>query len=174
MSCNSISILKSEKDLKSINKQNYEELESILSKYPELLTEYNGNIKIDRYVIRSFKEKKILTCIEIQEGDYENVEQFCEELKEFFFVICLSYDFQPENYRWDIFITRFEKAFNIVKCLIDKELDRNYGELSGSIIEKYPRTFGTLFGYSLKEVTQYCKKERKFKQSLKKNYFRLP
>jgi len=157
MSGSSISFLKNERRLKSINEQTYEELENILSNYQKLLTEYNGDIKIDQYIIQSFKEEKILTSIEIQYEDYENVLQFCEELEDFFFVICVPYNFEPEIYGFygDIFITRFKKAYNIVKCVIDKELQRNYGDLSGSFIEKFPRTFGILFGYSPKEVTQY-------------------
>ena len=95
--------------------------------------------------------------------------QFCEELEEFFFVIHATYNLEPEihGFDGDIFITRFEKAYNIVKCLVDKELKNNDGTLGQGFIDKYPRTFGILFGYSLKEVIQYCKKQRKFK-SLKK------
>jgi len=156
-----MSVLSSKNGLRSINHQNYKELESILRKYPKLLTEYNKDIKIDQYIIQSFKEKKTLNL-----EDYKSVEQFCEELEEFFYVIYASYDLEPNLrglFDGEVFVTRVKKAYNIVKCLIDKEFEKHNGILGQGFIDKYTRTFGILFGYSLQEVTQYCKKRRKFK-----------
>ena len=73
MSVNFISSLKSKKDLKNVNKENYGELNNILRTYPRLLEEYDGDTKIDQYIIQLFKEKKTLTSIEIHKNENKNL-----------------------------------------------------------------------------------------------------
>ena len=71
MSVNFISSLKSKKDLKNVNKENYGEINNILRTYPRLLEEYDGDTKIDQYIIQLFKEKKTLTSIEIHNFSFK-------------------------------------------------------------------------------------------------------
>ena len=140
-----------------MNIEKYKNLEKILKKYPDILTEMDI-VKIDKQILEAYTYDKPLTCIEVENGEYERVLQLIAKLKDYFYVIHASYELEPEirGFEGEIFITRFKNVYDVVKLLVEKDLKDNNGMLSKGFIDKYADLFGVLFGYPPKDVARHC------------------
>ena len=120
-------------------------LEEVLTKYPDLLLNYKeGDVYPDVLILETFKFEKPLTSIEIDDMKSKRALQFIEDLKEFFFV----------NYNLnEIYISRFRTLCNVAIGKLGKR--RKKVKFS----DKFADLAGIFYGYSPKQIVQYCFKE---------------
>ena len=129
-----------------VNHERIMRLEEVLAKYPDILLSYQEGKDIypKDLIMDAYAFEKPLTSIEIDDIKSKKVLQLIKDLEEFFFVRYTSYE---------IYISRFKSLCNVA---IDKP--RNKIGLS----DEFADLAGILYGYSPKEVVQYCLKRRKY------------
>lgn len=132
-----------------INDEDVKKLQEVLAKHPDLLSEFG----IKEQIIKSFKFEKSLTSIEIESGNKEKVTQLVEELGEFFFVgkTYFESDSQDLGYSGLIFVSRFKNLF---------EVAMKYANKHNGLLDEFADLSGIIFGYSPKDVANYCSEER--------------
>lgn len=130
-------------------------LEKVLANYPDILSEFG----IKEQILKSFNFEKPLTSIEIEVGDQEKVAEFIEELKAFFFVGHTYFEPNSQKFGFSglIFVSRFKNIFDVVM---------KYANKHNGLLDEFADLSGILFGYSPKEVAEYCLKERLEKYNL--------
>ena len=140
-----------------INEERIKKLEKVLDNYPDILSEF----EIKEQIIRTFKFEKPLTSIELEGENKEKVAQLIEELENFFFTghIYFEPDSQESTFSGLIFISRFKNLFDAAM---------NYAKKHNGLLDEFADLSGILFGYSSKEVAEYCLEERLKKKELVK------
>ena len=138
-----------------VSKEKVNRLEEVLANYPDILSEF----EIKEQIIKAFKFEKPLTSIELEGEDKEKVAQLIEELENFFFTghIYFEPDSQESAFSGLIFISRFKNLFDAAM---------NYAKKHNGLLDEFADLSGILFGYSSKEVAEYCSEERLKKHSL--------
>ncbi len=140
-----------------INKEDVNRLEDVLTKYPDILSEF----EIKEQIIKTFKFEKPLTSIELEGENKEKVAQLMKELENFFFTgkIYFEPDSQELTFSGLIFISRFKNLFDAAM---------KYAKKHNGLLDEFADLSGILFGYSVKEVAEYCSEERLRKYKLLK------
>ncbi|GAI45066.1 unnamed protein product [marine sediment metagenome] len=140
-----------------VSEERIKKLEEVLANYPDILSEF----EIKEQIINAFKFEKPLTSIELEGEDKEKVAQLIEELENFFFTgrIYFEPDSQESAFSGLIFISRFKNLF---------EAAMNYAKKHDGLLDEFADLSGILFGYSSKEVAEYCSEERLRKYKLLK------
>ncbi len=138
-----------------INEERIKKLEKVLANYPDILSEF----EIKEQIIRTFKFEKPLTSIELEGENKEKVAQLMKELENFFFTghIYFEPDSQESVFSGLVFISRLKNLFNVAM---------NYANKHNGLLDEFADLAGILFGYSFKEVAEYCLKERLSKLKL--------
>ena len=137
------------------DEERIKKLEKVLANYPDILSEF----RIKEQILKAFKFEKPLTSIEIESGDKEKVAQLLEELDNFFFTgrIYFEPDSQESAFSGLLFISRFKNLFDAAM---------NYAKKHNGLLDEFADLSGILFGYSSKEVAEYCSEERLRKYNL--------
>ena len=140
-----------------IKEERIKKLENVLANYPDILSEF----EIKEQIIKAFKFEKPLTSIELEGENKEKVAQLMEELENFFFTghIYFEPDSQESTFSGLIFISRFNNLFDAAM---------NYAKKHNGLLDEFADLSGILFGYSSKEVAEYCLEERLKKKELVK------
>jgi len=140
-----------------VRKEKVNRLEEVLANYPDILSEF----EIKEQIIKAFKFEKPLTSIEIEGENKEKVAQLIEELENFFFTgrIYFEPDSQESAFSGLIFISRFKNLFDAAM---------NYAKKHNGLLDEFADLSGILFGYSSKEVAEYCLEERLKKKEIVK------
>ncbi len=140
-----------------VESKKFYKLVDILKKYPDLLEEMDI-VKVDVQILEAYIYNKSLTAIEIEYGDHERVLMFLKEINEFFFTIHAQYDpnLEEHGFNGEIFVTRFKNVHNIIKFLVEKDLNENEGILSKGFTDKIADILGILLGTNPKQVARYC------------------
>jgi len=138
-----------------IDEERIKKLEKVLANYPDILSEF----EIKEQIIKAFKFEKPLTSIEFEGENKEKVALLMEELENFFFTgrIYFEPDSQESAFSGLIFISRFKNLF---------EAAMNYAKKHNGLLDEFADLSGILFGYSSKEVADYCSEQRLRKQNL--------
>jgi hypothetical protein len=138
-----------------ISKERIIKLEKVLANYSDMLSEFG----IKEQTLKSFKFEKPLTSIEIDSENTEKVVQFMKELENFFFVghIYFEPDSQEVGFSGLIFVSRFKNPFDVAM---------NYANKHNGLLDEFADLSGILFGYSSKDIANYCSKERLQKYNL--------
>ena len=138
-----------------ISEERIKKLEKILANYPDILSEF----EIKEQIIKAFKFEKPLTSIELEGEDKEKIAQLMEELDNFFYTgrIYFEPDSQESAFSGLIFISRFKNLFDAAM---------NYANKHNGLLDEFADLSGILFGYSPKEVADYCLEERFKKKNL--------
>lgn len=131
------------------SKERIKKLEKVLDDYRYIFTEGENREQI----IRAFKSEKPVTSIEFCDIKAQVIKRFIEELKEFFLVGQVYFD--PESPRTtfsgDVYVSRFKDLLNVMMY---------YAIKHNGMLDGFADLSGLLVGYSIKEVAQYCFKER--------------
>ncbi len=132
-----------------IKEEEVKKLEEVLVKYPEILSEFG----IKEQIIKSCKFEKPLTSIEIERGDKEKAVQLLKDLEDFFFTgqIYFESDSQEFGFSGLILISRFKNLFDVAM---------NYANKHNGLLDEFADLSGIIFGYSPKDVAEYCSEER--------------
>ena len=132
-----------------INEERIKKLEKILANYPDILSEF----EIKEQIIKAFKFEKPLTSIELEGENREKVAQLIEELENFFFTGHIYFEPDSQEFAFSglIFISRFKNIFDAAM---------NYAKKHNGLLDEFADLSGILFGYSSKEVADYCSEER--------------
>ena len=140
-----------------VSKEKVNRLEEVLANFPDILSEF----EIKEQIIKAFKFEKPLTSIEFEGENKEKVAQLIEELENFFFTdhIYFEPDSQESVFSGLIFISRFKNLFDAAM---------NYAKKHNGLLDEFADLSGILFGYSPKEVADYCSEERLKKYNLMK------
>ncbi len=138
-----------------IDEERIKKLKKVLANYPDILSEF----EIKEQIIKTFKFEKPLTSIEIESENKEKVAQLMEELENFFFTGHIYFESDSQEFAFSglIFISRFKNLF---------EAAMNYAKKHNGLLDEFADLSGILFGYSSKEVADYCSEERLRKQNL--------
>ncbi len=138
-----------------VSKEKVNRLEEVLANYPNILSEF----EIKEQIIKAFKFEKPLTSIELEGENKEKVAQLMEELENFFFTgrIYFEPDSQESAFSGLLFISRFKNLFDAAM---------NYAKKHNGVLDEFADLSGILFGYSSKEVAEYCSEERLKKKFL--------
>ncbi len=139
-----------------IKEEEVKKLEKVLVKYPKILSEF----EIKEQIINVFKFEKPLTSIELEGENKEKVTQLMEELENFFFTGRIYFEPDSQEFAFSglIFISRFKNLF---------EAAMNYAKKHNGLLDEFADLSGILFGYSSKEVAEYCLEERLKKKIVK-------
>jgi len=131
-----------------ISYEKVRQLEEVLAKYPDILLKYkerkNPDVYPDVLILETFRLEKPLTSVEIGDLNSERVLQFIEDLKNFFFVT------RKGN---EVHISRFRTLCDVAIGKLGKK-----GE-EVRLSDKYADIAGLFYGYSLKQIVQYCFKK---------------
>ena len=140
-----------------ISEEGIKKLEKVLVNYPDILSEFG----IKEQILKAFKFEKPLTSIELEGENKEKVAQLIEELENFFFIghIYFEPDSQECAFSGLIFISRFKNLFDAAM---------KYAKKHNGLLDEFADLSGILFGYSVKEVAEYCSEERLRKYKLLK------
>ena len=140
-----------------INEERIKKLEKVLANYPDILSEF----EIKEQIIKAFKFEKPLTSIELEGENKEKVAQLTKGLENFFFTgqIYFEPDSQESAFSGLIFISRFKNLFAAAM---------KYATKHNGLLDEFADLSGILFGYSSKEVAEYCSEERLRKYKLLK------
>ena len=110
------------------------------------------NFRIN-FNFRLFSFEKPLASIELYDKKTGKIVKFIKELEDFFFVGHVYFD--PKSLKSTfsglIFIFRFRNLFDVAM---------NYANNHNGLLDEFADLSGILFGYSSKEVAQYCSEER--------------
>jgi len=138
-----------------ISEERIKKLEKILSNYPDILSEF----KIRNQIIKAFKFEKPLTSLELYDKNIQKVAQFMEMMEDFFFVGKTYFESESQEFGFSglIFVSRFKNVFNVAI---------NYAKKHKSLLDEFADLSGILYGYSSKEVADYCSEERLKKYNL--------
>ena len=138
-----------------VSKEKVNRLEEVLANFPDILSEF----EIKEQIIKAFKFEKPLTSIELEGENKEKVAQLMEELENFFFTghIYFEPDSQEFGFTGLILISRFKNLFDVAM---------NYANKHNGLLDEFADLSGFLFGYSSKEVAEYCSEERIKKKNL--------
>ena len=141
----------------SISEKRIKKLEKLLANYSDILSEF----EIKEQIIKTFKFEKPLTSIELEGENKEKVAQLMEELEIFFFTgyIYFEPDSQESTFSGLIFISRFKNVFDAAI---------NFANKHNGLLDEFADLSGILFGYSSKEVAEYCLEERFKKKEIVK------
>lgn len=120
-------------------------LEGVLAKYPDILLNYkerkNPEVYPNVLILETFKFEKPLTSVEVDDMKSKRALQFIEDLKEFFFV---TYDDD------EIHISRFKTLCDVAIGKFEREGKKiNLSDRNADLA-------GLFYGYSLKQIVQYC------------------
>lgn len=140
-----------------ISEERIKKLEKVLAKYPDILSEF----EIKEQIIKAFKFEKPLTSIEFEGENKEKVGQLMEEFENFFFTGCIYFEPDSQEFTFSglIFISRFKNLFDAAM---------NYANKHNGLLDEFADLSGILFGYSVKDVVEYCSEERLRKYKLLK------
>jgi len=138
-----------------ISEEGIKKLEEVLANYPDILSEF----EIKEHIIKAFKFEKPLTSIELEGENKEKVAQLMEELENFFFTGRIYFEPDSQEFAFSglIFISRFKNLFDAAM---------NYANKHNGLLDEFADLSGILFGYSPKEVAEYCSEERLKKKEL--------
>ncbi len=138
-----------------IDEERIKKLKKVIANYQDILSEF----EIKEQIIKTFKFEKSLTSIELEGENKEKVAQLMEELENFFFTdhIYFEPDLQEFAFSGLIFISRFKNLFDAAM---------NYAKKHNGLLDEFADLSGILFGYSSKEVAEYCSEERLKKKKL--------
>lgn len=141
----------------NISEERIKKLEKVLANYPDILSEYG----IKNQITKAFKFEKPLASIELYDKKIQKVEQFMEEMEDFFFVGNTHFESESQEFGFSglIFVSRFKTVFDVAI---------NYARKHKSLLDEFADLSGILFGKSPKEVAQYCSEERLKKYRLVK------
>lgn len=118
-----------------------DQLEEIISKYPEIQNEYDN-------IINAYRFKKCLTTIELYNTSIQKVFKILRDLEPFFFISHVPFRRKSENL---ILISRFRYSIEVAKNYIRK----NKGKF-----DNFADLIGFLTGYISVEVAPYCLQSR--------------
>ena len=128
-----------------ISYEKVRQLEEVLAKYPDILLKYKERKYPDVYpdvlILETFRLEKPLTSVEIDDLNSKRVLQFIEDLRNFFFV---TYK------RNEIHISRFRTLCDVAIGKLGEK-----GE-EVRLSDRYADLAGLFYGYSLKQIVQYC------------------
>ena len=132
-----------------ISEERVKNLVRVLSSYSDILSEFG----IKDQIIKTFKFEKPLTSIEFEGENMEKVEQFMEELRNYFLVGHVYFESDSDQLEFSglVFLSRFKNLFNVAM---------NYANKHNGLLDEFADLSGILFGYSSKEVAKYCLKDR--------------
>ena len=133
------------KDVELVKKEAINELNEIIEKYNNLYEEKD----IEHLILQAYTLDKVLTEIEIFKKDIDEVLRYIDELEKFFFVDYLNHSKRNKKFTGVVHITRFLSVLDVVK---------EFGHLQP--YEDYHDLRGILFGYSLKEIAEFCIKNK--------------
>ena len=138
-----------------VSKEKVNRLEEVLANYPDILNEF----EIKEQIINAFKFKKSLASIELEGENKEKVAQLMEELENFFFTGRIYFEPDSQEFAFSglIFISRFKNLFDAAM---------NYANKHNGLLDEFADLSGILFGYSPKEVAEYCSEEKLKKKEL--------
>ena len=137
-----------------ISEERIIKLERILANYPDILSEYG----IKELIVKTYKFEKPVTSIELYSKKTDKIAKFIEELEEFFFVAYVPFPVsQNSEYSGLIFISRFRNLFDVAI---------NYTKEHNGVLDEFADLSGILYGYSSKEIADYCSEERLKKYNL--------
>lgn len=126
------------------------ELEKVLTNYrPDVVS---GNWVVEE-ITRAYKSQKPVTSIELYGVKTDMLEEFIEELKDFFFVGQVYFDAKPHRseFSGDIFVSRFKNPFDVIM---------NYASKGHGLKESFADSSGFLvLGETPMEVAKYFLKE---------------
>lgn len=131
-----------------INEEKIKKLETVLTNYPDILSEFG----IKKQIIKTFKFEKPLASLELYDKNTQKVAQFIEDLESFFFVGNTYFESESQEVGFSglIFISRFKNVFDVAI---------NYPKKLKSLLDEFADLSGILFGKSPKEVAQYCSEQ---------------
>ena len=140
-----------------ISEERIKKLEKVLANYPDILSEFG----IKEQIIKAFKFEKPLTSIELEGENNEKVSQLMKELEKFFFTGHIYFEPDSQEFAFSglIFISRFKNLFDVAM---------NYAKKHNGLLDEFADLSGILFGYSSKEVAEYCLEERLKKKEIVK------
>ncbi len=131
-----------------ISEERIKKLENVLANYPDMLSEFG----IKQQIIKAFKFEKPLTSIELYSEKNEKIAKFIEELEDYFYVGHVHFtESRDTEISGLIFISRFKNLFDVAI---------NYANQHKCMLDEFADLSGILYGYSSKEVAEYCSKER--------------
>ncbi len=141
-----------------ISEEGIKKLEKVLANYPNIFSEFG----IKEQIFKLYKFEKFLVSIEIYDEHTRKIVKFIKDLNEFFFIGHIY--FNPESqieskFSGLIFISRFKNIFDVAM---------NYANTHKGLLDEFADLSGILFGYSPKEVANYCSGERLKKYNLMK------
>lgn len=124
------------------------ELEQILANYSNMFSD----VEAEEDIMKTFRFEKGLAEIEVHNQKIETIEEFINELRDFFFINKVSFDSEhPSVFSGSLYISRFRNIFDAMMI---------FGRKHNGLLDAFADLCGIFFGYSFKEVAEYCSAER--------------
>ncbi len=134
--------------MNNITNQSILELETFLNTHQHAFSDGGAQ----ESVMKTFRREKPLSSIELHDAGPEFFTTLINELSKFFFVGHYCKEKPDSSGLFDsIYLSR-------LKHVVDTAVD--YAIKFKGNFDKYADIIGILFGYSTKEVAEYCSKER--------------